>query len=339
MKVQRRDRGFYKLRIEHEDDLYTLNLLLEPGDHVGASTERREAQQADRLRPERTAKKKLRLTLKLEQVEYQPFGQRLRCHGLITKAPRDMGEYHTLLLGPGDDLTLSKAHWLPHQHRWLREAAQPRAVALAVAVESDLLVLAELRSYGLRELKTLRRAGSKRGGGEDQTDFFARGVEQAAEALPAGATLVLIGPGFAKEDFAVAGRAAAPEVFARAAQVNAAQGGLAGITEALRAGSLPASVAQERLQRELAAVEALLAALAHDLGTYGRAEVRTALEAGAVETLLLLQPETRTRRGRRLLALAEQQRAAVVEVSPHHLGGETLAGLGGAAAVLRYRVG
>ena len=330
MKVQRRDRGFYKLRIEHEDDLYTLNLLLEPGDHVGASTERREAQQADRLRPERTAKKKLRLTLKLEQVEYQPFGQRLRCHGLITKAPRDMGEYHTLLLGPGDDLTLSKAHWLPHQHRWLREAAQPRAVALAVAVESDLLVLAELRSYGLRELKTLRRAGSKRGGGEDQTDFFARGVEQAAEALPAGATLVLIGPGFAKEDFVVAGRAAAPEVFARAAQVNAAQGG---------AGSLPASVAQERLQRELAAVEALLAALAHDLGTYGRAEVRTALEAGAVETLLLLQPETRTRRGRRLLALAEQQRAAVVEVSPHHLGGETLAGLGGAAAVLRYRVG
>ena len=65
---------------------------------------------------------------------------------------------------------------------------------------------------------------------------------------------------------------------------------------------------------------------------------RLALEAGAGERLLILAPETRSPQGRRLLALAEQARTEVIEVSPHHHGGEILAGLGGAAAVLRYKL-
>ena len=91
MRVQRRRDGAVRLRLEHEDDLYHLDLLLEPGDSVRASTERREATQADRLRPGRGAKQKMTLTLAVEKVEYQPFGQRLRCHGPITEASRDVG--------------------------------------------------------------------------------------------------------------------------------------------------------------------------------------------------------------------------------------------------------
>ena len=106
MRVQRRRDGAVRLRLEHEDDLYHLDLLLEPGDSVRASTERREATQADRLRPGRGAKQKMTLTLAVEKVEYQPFGQRLRCHGPITEASRDVGQHHTLLLGAGDDLVL-----------------------------------------------------------------------------------------------------------------------------------------------------------------------------------------------------------------------------------------
>ncbi len=78
MRVQRRRDGTVRLRLEHEDDLYHLDLLLEPGDSVRASTERREATQADRLRPGRGAKQKMTLTLAVEKIEYQPFGQRLR---------------------------------------------------------------------------------------------------------------------------------------------------------------------------------------------------------------------------------------------------------------------
>ena len=159
MRVQRRRDGTVRLRLEHEDDLYHLDLLLEPGDSVRASTERREATQADRLRPGRGAKQKMTLTLAVEKVEYQPFGQRLRCHGPITEASRDVGQHHTLLLGAGDDLTLGKSDWAPHHKRRLGEAAQPAVRALAVAVEADSVVLAEVRPYGIRELRALNRAG------------------------------------------------------------------------------------------------------------------------------------------------------------------------------------
>ena len=341
MRVQRRRDGTVRLRLEHDDDLYHLDLLLESGDTVRASTERREAAQADRLRAERGRKKKLTLTLEIEKVEYQPFGQRLRCHGPITEAKRDVGQHHTLLLGPGDDLTLAKPEWAPHHKRRLREAAQPAVRALAVAVEADSVVLAEVRSYGIRELRALNRAGGKGTGGETQKAFFARVIASVADALgsgSAGAALIVIGPGFLKEDLLKQAHADAPEQWGSATVVTAGQGGLAGIHEALRSERLPEAAAQAQLQRELEAVELLSDALARDRATYGARQLRTALETGAGERLLILAPETRSPQGRQLLALAEQARTEVIEVSPHHHGGEILAGLGGAAAVLRYKL-
>ena len=341
MRGQRRRDGVVKLWLEHDDDLYHLDLLLEPGDAVRASTERREAVQADRLRAERGRKKKLTLTLEIEKVEYQPFGQRLRCHGPITEAKRDVGQHHTLLLGSGDDLRLAKSKWAPHHKRRLQEAAQPVVRALAVAVEADSVVLAEVRPYGIRELRSLNRAGGKGTGGATQKAFFARVCTSVADALgndSGGTTLIVIGPGFLKEDLLKQARADSPELWGSATAVTAGQGGLAGVHEALRSGELPQAAAQVQLQRELEAVELLNDAMAKDLATYGTAQLRAALEAGAGERLLILAPKTRSPKGRQLLAFAEHARTEVIEVSPSHHGGEILAGLGGTAAVLRYKL-
>ena len=49
MKVKKRDINVYHLKLEHEDDLYHLNLLLDEGDMIRALTERREATQTDRI--------------------------------------------------------------------------------------------------------------------------------------------------------------------------------------------------------------------------------------------------------------------------------------------------
>ena len=63
-----------------------------------------------------------------------------------------------------------------------------------------------------------------------------------------------------------------------------------------------------------------------------------AIEAGAVESLLILSEETRNEQGRKLLSLAEQNRTEIIEISSHHHGGEMLSGLGNVAAILRYRL-
>ena len=50
MKYNKRDSNVYQIRLENEDDLYHLNLLLSEGDQVRALTERRESSQSDRLK-------------------------------------------------------------------------------------------------------------------------------------------------------------------------------------------------------------------------------------------------------------------------------------------------
>ena len=60
MRVKKRDINIYHIRLAHEDDLYHLNLILDEGDMVRALTERREAEQSDRIRKERGKKQKIK---------------------------------------------------------------------------------------------------------------------------------------------------------------------------------------------------------------------------------------------------------------------------------------
>tara|TARA_B100000029_G_scaffold36149_1_gene34039 strand:- start:456 stop:1382 length:927 start_codon:yes stop_codon:yes gene_type:complete len=306
---------------------------------VRALTERREAAQSDRIRKERGKKQKMRLTVDVKNVEYQSFGQRLRCHGIIAVGERDQGSHHTLILEPGDDFDIGKSNWLNHHKKRLREAAEPVVTAVAVAVESDSIVIAELRTYGLRELKTLNRAGSgKSTGGEELNEFYKRTVKQLVDVHIKGAIMVIVGPGFLKEDFVDVGREEASEIFSGCIVENSGQGGMSGIHEAISRGTLPKAVAQIKIQEEMSAIEKLKEAISKDLGTYGKKEVEKAIEAGAAESMLILSEKTRSKEGRKLLAQADQNRTEIIEISSHHHGGEMLNGLGDVAVILRYRL-
>jgi protein pelota len=306
---------------------------------VRALTERREAVQSDRIRKERGKKQKIRLTLEVKNVEYQSFGQRLRCHGVIAVGERDQGSHHTLILEPGDDFEIGKTQWHSHQKKRLREAAQPTVTALAVAVESDSITIAELRTYGIREVKTLNRAGSgKSTGGEELKSFYSRTVEQLVDVHIKNAIIVIIGPGFLKEDFVTVGKDEAPDIFKGCVVENSGQGGMTGIHEAISRGTLPKAVSQIKIQEEMAAVEKLREALSKDMATYGKSEVGNAISVGAAESMLILSEKTRSKDGRKLLDLADKNRTPIIEISSHHHGGEMLTGLGDVAVVLRYRL-
>ena len=281
----------------------------------------------------------MKLTIDVKTVEYQSFGQRLRCHGIIAVGERDQGSHHTLILESGDEFDIGKSKWLNHQKKRLREAAKPSVTALAVAVESDSITIAELRTYGIRELKTLNRAGSgKSTGGEELKAFYSRTVKQLIDIHLKNAVIVVIGSGFLKEDFIAVGREEAPDIFKESVTENSGQGGMTGIHEAISKGTLPKAVAQIKLQEEMTSVEKLREALSKDLATYGNKEVENAIALGAAESMLILSEKTKTKNSRKLLDLAEQNRTKVIEISSNHHGGEMLSGLGDIAVILRYRL-
>ena len=76
------------MRIEHHDDLYHLFQLIDTGDRATSLTERREEEQGDRLRPDKSEKRKMVLTLEVIKAEFAPFTDRLRVLGLIEDTAR-----------------------------------------------------------------------------------------------------------------------------------------------------------------------------------------------------------------------------------------------------------
>ena len=98
--------------------------------------------------------------------------------------------------------------------------------------------------------------------------------------------MVVVGPGFLKDDFVIVAKKEAPDIFSGCVVENSGQGGMAGINEAVSRGTLPKAVAQIKIQEEMNSVELLKDAIANDLATYGNVHVKNALENGAAEKLI-----------------------------------------------------
>jgi len=72
--------------------------------------------------------------------------------------------------------------------------------------------------------------------------------------------------------------------------------------------------------------------------TYGKKEVETASQAGAVEQLLVIDKLVREPGVEKIMNTTENLGGKVMVISSEHDGGKQLQGLGGIAALLRYGV-
>jgi len=70
--------------------------------------------------------------------------------------------------------------------------------------------------------------------------------------------------------------------------------------------------------------------------TYGKDEVKKAIDIGAADRVIILS--TMIRENEELLENAEKTGAKVYTISNVHEGGEKLSALGGIAAFLRYKI-
>ena len=93
-----------KLLPETLDDLWHLYNLIDERDLVFAMTYRRGEEKSDKLRPDRSDKVRMRLGIRVQKVEFHETEDVLRVLGVIEQGPQDMGEHHTLMIGPGDAL-------------------------------------------------------------------------------------------------------------------------------------------------------------------------------------------------------------------------------------------
>jgi protein pelota len=347
LRLLRKDvaEGFLHLQVDSLDDLWTLRTLVHPGDLLVADTVRTAESTGDKVREAKMEKRRVRLGVRAESVEWHDFDDHLRVLGPIETGPQDHGRHHTIVVrADGMDLQLHKRGPLRPWHLRLVEdavAATEAPQVLLLAIDDSEAQFGVLKSYGLQLLGSLPSGGQGKrfaGAAEAKRAFYEEAMRSLRLLRPPGTPLVVVGPGWWREEFLEHVRQRDPALAAGALTEGTSQGGRAGLHEAVRRG-VTARVAQEhRVGAETALVEELLTRIAQGKGlaAYGPADVLRAVEAGAAQEVLATDQAVRTGKADELLRRAEEQNARVRILSTGHEAGERLHRMGGLAALLRF---
>jgi protein pelota len=349
-------KGIVKVVPESLDDLWHLYNIILVNDEVHARTTRQLKVDDEYARPKKGKRVSVNLGIKVEKMYWDRVLNRLRVNGIVCKAPEKLsieGSRHTIDVTVNKAVTIVKKRWLKHQMDRLKRASRITAAPLViVSMDDEEYCVAVLRQYGV-EVKAGVRAKlpgklevEKR---EKAKQAFFRGALRSLREtwVLLRCAIVIIGPGFVKNDFANYVKREAKDVgdcIVDVKGVNSA--GFSGIQESLRSGVLSKALKNTRVAEEMRAMEKVLARLGRDRGdvTYGLSEVERSTTYGAVEKLLVADVtlrETSDEKRRALESImkrVEEAGGEVMVLSTEHEAGTKLLSLGGTAALLRYPI-
>jgi len=328
--------GEYKVVADSLDDLWHLSHLILPGDLVYAVTLRTVDGPSDKLRAEKLEKRPVRIGVKSEKIEFSPDANRLRVFGVIYYGP-DVGQHHTLNIEAGYEISIVK------QWRKTDLARLERAIAATIhdvvhiaAVEDGEIELYRIRQYGPERIVTLTMGSGKTAELDSRQSLFAAVLSALS---PVTGSIVIAGPGFVKEDFVTYAKTKAPDTAQRMLMVETRRSGYGAVQEAIGNGVLTRVAEDLQLAKEVAAMDELFKRIGTEGPVaYGQDEVRNAVDYGAAETVLVSDTGMRSGKFTKVVEDAETQGASVLVLSTEFEPGTRLEGIGGIAALLRYKI-
>ncbi|MFQ6073196.1 MAG: mRNA surveillance protein pelota [Methanosarcinales archaeon] len=333
--------GEIALTPESLDDLWHLKYIIEKNDLVFALTKRRVEGATDKIRPEKVEKKTMRLGIRVDSVEFHKFSNRLRLHGIIEQGI-DTGSYHTLNIENGVNLSIIK-NWKNDQLERIKDSvkASNRPKVVIATLEDGEASIGLVRQYGVEETFNSKYSSGKKERTNKSTklEFFKALADQLQNKLINKPAIIIAGPGFIKTDFYEFLKNNYPEVAKIAKIEDTSSIGISGFQEVLKRGAVDRIVEESRIAREVKIMDELLKEIAIDgKAVYGLEEVSSALEFGAIETLLIADETLRLKNLDKLLRDVEHSQGKVVVFSTEFEPGKKLESLGGIAALLRYKI-
>ncbi len=336
------------------EDLWSLYIFAEKGDVIVGKTHRvMKLASGEKTKKERVP---LVVTISLEEKALDLSSSKLNLSGKIIYGPEEhegiKGKWQTISVVLGQEVKVVKSQENPLPWKFLGKrikAAGPSSII--VAIETDSAAIGVVSDLGVVEIEEVRSSIAGKDRPEERKRNQIQFLEQVAQILgeflrKSRAKVAVVGPGFAKDDFLALLERKYPLIRKDVIVVsNATSGTPAGIYESLRSGAVEKVTRHLRSMEEVSLVEELLRTLARDQQkvAIGPQEVLSALHAGAVETLLILDtfvPEsTGNQKLETLLKEVQDFGGKFYVIGSRHEGGSKLKSFGGIAAFLRYGIG
>jgi len=347
MKVLFQDADHNKIKLMPEtlDDIWHLSNIIRKDDLVRAVTFRSDDQITDKIRTKKSSKKRMKLGIRVKEVHFHDFSDRLRIHGIIEEGPQDLGSYHTLNVTADnqDKITIVKEQWKKHDLKRIKEAVDQRkqALVLFVSLDDEQATVALLRQSGVQWIADIdsQQSGKQYESENKEREYFGNIIVLLKTHKDESAPLVIVGPGFTKDHFVKFGRENYPDLFKQCIIHPAGNAGMNGIHEAVKSGVVEHIAKENRVVFETQLVDQLFQEIRkNNLASYGAEQVKYALQNGAVDRLLITDTMVRTEMGDELLQIADTNQSEFTIINTMHDAGKKLDGLGGIAALLRFKI-
>ena len=349
-QIKTLEEGF-RLRIESEDDLWALSQLCRPNSILGMLSHRRDSTTGTQEdgRAKSAERKPMWIVLNIEKTEFQPFTDNLRAHGIIKDANFDIGSHHTHIISPGDEVELEfPGGFIKSDLSLLKEtiSSGSRAKSALIVVENDEIILFEVTSHGIRDVSQF----SMRGGGKRindssgvRRDFFEKVAKETIMVFSDDMPMVICGPGLAREQFesVLKSNGSKNQILNAATSI----GGRSAANEVLADGLADAVLGEHALVSQIKAIEEGLKRIStNGAVAFGMNFISEAADSGAIETLaidanLIRSPDIEVRENwESILQTTELSKGIIIQVSQEHDSAQQLLGLGGAIALLRWKM-
>ncbi len=338
--------GEIKVNVETPEDSWYLSQLIDKGDIIKGKTPRK-------IKPTEEAeaqKRMVYIVLTVEKVEYSKTTNALRASGKILEGPEDVphGSYHTFSIEPGTILTIQKEHWYGYQLERLEEASETKQPKILICIfDREEAYFARMKREGAEILTHIKgEVERKRITTKVKTSFYEeiiKQLEQYDERYKLD-FIILASPAFWKEDLL---KVLKNETLRKKiVQATCSSVDESAIDEVLKREEVQTALKQERISKELLLVEKIMQEIAKKGAVvYGINATEKTAKAGAIETLLVtdtliqkLRQENKFERADAIMRSVERQKGKVIIISGEHIGGKKIDGLGGMAALLRYKL-
>lgn len=340
-------KGVVKIKITDLDDLWHLSQIIEPGDFLTGKTTRKV-----KIGGEENAaisRRTITLTVEAETIDFAASGNALRVNGKIKQGPEDIprGSYHAISIEEGGEYTLEKQHWLAYQKQKLQEAAERRYNYLLCVFDREEAIIALTKQSRYEILIRLQGEVPKKGKKvEIKKEFFEEiiGLLVMYNERFAPENVILASPAFYKEDLLK--KITSPELKKKVVLAVCSDVSAAALDEVVKRPELSAILKNSRVREEQMLIDQLLVEISkNNLAVYGWKEVQRAAVAGAVRELLVTldflhqqKLEGNYKELDFLMKQVDKLEGKIHLLSPDFESGKKLKGLGGIAALLRYKL-
>lgn len=351
MRITNQDKkqGLIEVVPETIDDLWHLSHIVEVNDYVSTLTARRiQDNNSGKTRADRGVKKKFFLGIRVEKINFHKYTGMLRFTGIIESGPEDLiplGSHHTINVQLNNSIRIKKI-WNKWSLERLNQAIESsnRANEIIVAIEDNTTELGIIKQYGIDYIGPIIGDIS---GKQNIEKNRAQKVNEYYEDITKTLTqqkdidkLIIIGPGFTKNGYYNYLEENYPKLAKKVILESTGAGGHAGIQEVLKNGLIESLSKDAKIAKEAALVNKLLEQIGKSSNTvtYGKKQVITASNMGAVEKLLVLEDLVRDKKIQNIMNTVENMGGVVTIISSQHDAGQQLKALGSLAAFLRYPI-